>query len=61
MDFGSDVSAELLHFLAVLTVSPSQSVRSLALQCMETMAVQVLDSMDPQVRHPSGSRVQTFL
>lgn len=48
--FGNDVSAQLLHFLAVLTYSPSQGLRSLALLCLEAMAVQVLDTINPQVR-----------
>lgn len=49
-DFTADVSAQMLHFLAVVTYSPSQSMRSLALQCMENMALLILDEGIPQVR-----------
>ena len=47
-DFTDDISAQLLHFLAVVTYSPSQSMRSLALQCMEAMALLVLDAGTPE-------------
>eukprot|EP00892_Ulva_mutabilis_P001643 jgi/Ulvmu1/1147/UM107_0021.1 len=46
--YGAEIRAQLLHFLAVVTVSPSQSQRCLALQCMESMAVQALDTMGPE-------------
>lgn len=48
--FGNYVPARLLHFLAVATLSPSQSLRSLALQCMEAMVLHALDSAAPEVR-----------
>lgn len=48
-EFGDDIRAQLLHFLAIVTLSPSQSQRCLALQCMEAMVVQALDTLSPEV------------